>query len=201
MCRLEQQSFGPVTKGVVVLLLSSGALASCRGKQEGADAAPPPTLAGDAAKESERIKDELWRRALDGDPVDLARLADREGAGGLLEALEEGGPIGRAALAAMPWADDAEVAYLRLGEIVRQLDPTTTGPVVQAILRMASRPRRQAEPLDPSGMRSCGEALLALAERKSLAKEIRAPAISALRLLAERGAVSSAAIPADLDPK
>jgi hypothetical protein len=66
---------------------------------------------------------------------------------------------------------------------------------------MAARPRRQTEPLDPAGLRSCAEALLTLAEKKSLAKNVRAPAISALRLLAERVAVSAAAIPSDLDPK
>jgi hypothetical protein len=84
---------------------------------------------------------------------------------------------------------------------VRQLDPAASDPVVQAIIGMAARPRRQTEPLDPPGLRSCAEALLTLAERKSLPKRVRAPAISALRLLAERGAVSAATIPTDLDPK
>jgi hypothetical protein len=40
-----------------------------------------------------------------------------------------------------------------------------------------------------------------LAERKSVAKNVRAPAISALRLLAERGAINPSSIPTDLDPK
>lgn len=166
-----------------------------------ADASPPPSLGVEPAKESERAHDELWRRALDGDPVDLARLADREGAGGLLEGLEEGGAIGLTALAALPFADDADAAYQRLGEIVRQLDPAATGPVVRSIVDMAARPRRQTEPLDPAGLRSCADALARLAEQKSLARSVRAPAISALRLLAERGAVNAAAIPTDLDPK
>lgn len=191
----------PLRIAWAALLLWSASLASCRGKQEGADAAPPPSLSAQPAKESERTKDELWRRALEGDPIDLARLADREGAGGLLEGLEEGGPIGLAALAALPWAEDADAAYQRLGEIVRQLDPPATGPVIQAIVGMAARRRRQSEPIDPPGLRSCAEALLALVERKSLAKSVRAPAISALRLLVERGAVNAAAIPTDLDPK
>jgi hypothetical protein len=118
-----------------------------------------------------------------------------------LEGLEEGGPIGLVALAALPLADDADAAYQRLGEIVQQLDPAATGPVVQAIVDMAARPRQQTEPLDPPGLRACAEALLTLAERKSLPPSVRAPAISALRLLVERGAVSAAAIPTDLDPK
>jgi hypothetical protein len=198
---LGRRWFRPRWIASAVLVLWSGTFAGCRGKSEIADAAPPPSLGAQPAKESELAKDELWRRALDGDPADLARLADREGAGGLLEGLEEGGPIGLAALAALPWADDADAAYQRLGEIVRQLEPTAIGPVVQAIVDMAARPRRQTEPLDPPGLRSCAEALLTLAEKKSLAKSVRAPAISALRLLVERGAVSAASIPTDLDPK
>jgi len=185
----------------MLLLLWPGALAHCRSARESVDAAPPPSLSAQPAAESERTKEELWRRALDGDAIDLARLADREGAGGLLEGLEEGGAIGLAALAALPWAEDADAAYQRLGEIVRQLDPAATGPVLQAIIGMAARPRRQTEPLDPAGLRSCTEALVTLAERRSLAKTVRAPAISALRLLAERGAISAAVIPSDLDPK
>ena len=192
---------GPTGLRIAVLLLWSGLAIGCRGKQEMADAAPPPSLGAEPAKESERAQDDLWRRAREGDPVDLARLADREGAGGLLEGLEEGGAMGLTALAALPFADDADAAYHRLGEIVRQLDAAATGPVVRAIVDMAARPRRQTEPLDPAGLRSCADALVRLAEQKSLAKSVRAPAISALRLLAERGAVNAAAIPTDLDPK
>jgi hypothetical protein len=186
---------------ILAILLWSGALGACRTNQTATDAAPPPSLFAEPAKESERLKDDLWRRALERDPIDLARLADREGAGGLLEGLEEGGPVALTALGALPLAQDADVAFQRLGEIVRQVEPTTTAPVLQAIVDMAARPRRQTEPLDPPGLRSCAEALMALAERKSLAKSVRAPAISALRLLAERGAVTTSAIPTDLDPK
>jgi hypothetical protein len=104
-------------------------------------------------------------------------------------------------LAALPFAHDADAAYQRLGEIVRQLDPAAAGPVVETVAQMAARPRRQTEPLDPPGLRSCADALLGLVERKSLAKNVRAPAISALRMLAERGAVAASSIPTDLDPK
>ena len=183
-----------------VLFFSS--LVACRGKGESTtDAAPPPSLARETPKESERLKDDLWRRATEGDALDLARLADREGAGGLLEGLEEGGAVGLAALAALPYAADAEMAYQRLGEIVRQLDPKETVPVLAAIHQMAARPRRQQEPLDPPGLRSCADALMVVATQKSLAKNLRVPAISALRLLVDRGAVSMAAIPTDLDAR
>jgi len=165
------------------------------------DAAPAPSLFAKPVKESERSKDELWRRAADEDPMDLARLADREGAGGLLDGLEEGGPLGLVALKALPFADDAEAAYQRLGEIVGQMDPGESPPVVAAVQAIALRPRRQVEPVDPPGARSCALALLVIAEKKSLPNNVRAQAITALRLLAERGAVDAGAIPADLDAR
>ncbi|HKQ68371.1 MAG TPA: hypothetical protein VJT73_03490 [Polyangiaceae bacterium] len=158
-------------------------------------------MTAQSAHESERAKDDLWRRAIAGDPVDLARLADREGAGGLLEGLEEGGAVGLASLGALPFADDAELALQRLGEIARQIAPGESGPVVRAVLEIAAKPRRQVEPIDPPGFRSCTDALLELARKTSAASSARAPAISALRLLAERGGVDLGAIPTDLDAK
>ena len=147
------------------------------------------------------MKDDLWRRAMDGDPADLGRLADREGVAGLLEGLEEGGPIARIALAALPFADDAEAAYRRLGEILGQIEPSESAPFVSAISGIARRPLRQREPVDPPGARSCAAALLVFARRMSLPRDLRAQAISTLRLLAERHAADPAAIPTDLDPK
>jgi len=120
---------------------------------------------------------------------------------GLLEGLEEGGPLGLVALDALPLADDAEAAYQRLGEIVAQIEPGESGPIVGAIARIALRPRRQTEPVDPPGVRSCAKALLALTRKKALSRAIRAPAISALRLLAERGGADPSAIPDDLDAR
>jgi hypothetical protein len=177
-------------------------LASCRGSNKDTlDAAPPPSLNSKSDKESERAKDDLWHRAADGDAIDLARLADREGAGGLLEGLEEGGAIGRTALEALPFASDSEAALQRLGEILRQIDPGESGPIVRTITGIVLRPRRQTEPVDPPGLRSCAMALLDLAQKTSLAKGVRAPAISALRLLSERNALDAGMIPTDLDAK
>ena len=175
---------------------------SCRSKvrdTEGASRAPD--LAASATKESERAKDDLWRRASGDDPVDLARLADREGVAGLLEGLEEGGAIGLVALAALPFADDAEGALQRLGEIARQIDPSQSGPVLVAVTAITARPRRPTEPVDAPGLRSCGEAVLTIARNDVVAKPVRARAVTALRLLAERGAVDPKTIPADTDAR
>jgi hypothetical protein len=176
-------------------------LAGChRGRAEASDAAPPPALASNAVPStSVRLSDELWSRAASGDPVDLARLADREGAGGLLEGLEEGGAVSLTALLALPFADDGELAYGRLAEIMRQLEPAAAQPVISAVRALAQTPRRQTEPLDPAGMRACGDALLSIARDTQLAAKLRAPAISAARLLVERHAVDAQAIPRDLD--
>ncbi|HEY3594135.1 MAG TPA: hypothetical protein VGL13_09675 [Polyangiaceae bacterium] len=146
------------------------------------------------------MKDDLWKRAVDGDPADLGRLADREGAMGLLDALDEKGVISNAALSALPYADDAETSYALLGGMLSQAG-TESAPLVEAIAALARRPMLQREAMDPPGLRSCGSALVAFARRTDLSKDLRAPAITALRLLALRHGVDPAAIPTDLDPK
>lgn len=191
----------PLRRAVAVAVIVLGA--ACCKKARPAGIAPPPSLRPDASisPTSERGKDDLWQRATGGDESDLARLADREGAKGLLDGLEEGGAIGVAALDALPLADDAEAAYERLGEIARHIDRRQAGPVVKAIYAIAAKPARQVEPVDPAGTKSCALALLDLANDTSLAAGLRAPAISALRLLATKNAVDPALIPSDLDPK
>src|SRR5882724_8956553 len=176
--------------------------ASCRSKAPGDASQPrPPDLGGRAAIESERAKDDLWRRAASDDPIDLARLADREGAAGLLLGLDEGGALGLVALAALPFADDAETALDRLGEIAGQMEPAKSGPVIAAVVAIAALPRRPVEPADPPGLRACGQALLAIARNDGVASPLRAKTVTALRLLSERGAVDPKAIPTDLDPR
>jgi len=136
-----------------------------------------------------------------GDPIDLASLADREGASGLLAGVEQGGEAGVTALHALPHADDAELALRRLGEIALQVDGKTQRDVVDAIHGIASRPVRQAEVIDATGARACADALLDIARRSGVPKETRAVAVSALRSLAERMVVDPARIPTDLDPR
>jgi hypothetical protein len=173
---------------------------ACHGSSGTAGDAAPPHF-GPSSAESARTKDDLWHRASDGDASDLGRLADREGAAGLLEGLEEGGTIGQTALLALPFADDAEASYARLGEILSHIDSGESAPFIAAIGEIARRPSRQREVVDPPGLRACAQTLLVFAQRTALSRELRAPAISALRLLAERHGVDRGAIPTDLDPK
>lgn len=146
------------------------------------------------------VIDELWNRAMGGDPLELARLADREGAAGLMDGVEQGGDVGRASLLALPYAGDAELAFRRLGEIALQTDGAMQHEVVDVIGQIAARPATQTEVLDADGARACGGALLELARSSRFRKDTRAKAVSALRRMAERLVVDPKQIPTELDP-
>jgi hypothetical protein len=182
----------------LVLMVSAGSACKKRSAALAADAAGPPSFTRPAAVDAAFEIDALWSRASGADPIDLATLADREGARGLLAGVEAGGEPGVTALHALPYADDAELGLRRLAEIGLQTDGDTQRDVVDTVLRIAIRPAPD-EPLDPEGVRSCGAALLDIARRGSVDRDTRALAVSALRLLAERQAVDPAQIPTDLD--
>jgi hypothetical protein len=131
-------------------------------------------------------EDPLWQRALGGDPLDLARLAQREGAAGLLEAAQAGGKVGLAALAALPLSDDAELALTWLCTVAERVPPDRTRPLLEAIRGILAQPERQAERLDGAGRDRCGPALEAL-EKRAEPAEARDLAASARAVLnAER---------------
>lgn len=187
--------------GGSLILLSLLALSACKKSDAALEGlAPPPVLDESVVPESERARDEFWQRASSGDFIELTRLAEREGAAGLLEGLEEGGVVGLTALLALPHVEDAELAYRRLGEIILQLDAKKAAPVVEAALAMAQRPWAHRELLDPPGKKYCAEALLELTKKRRAPSEVKAAAISALRLLAERNLVSLGEIPEEADP-
>lgn len=171
-----------------VLLLS---LASCRGCEKKpsaqwlADAAPLPSFDESAPVASAFATDALWTRALQKDPIDLAALADREGASGLLEAMEQGGPVGLASMQALPLAEDAELAYRRLAQIALQADDEARLLAIDVIYQIANRPLLTRESLDPEGVKLAAQALRELARSGDSNKE-RALATSALRMLSDR---------------
>lgn len=150
---------------------------------------------------SPRVSDPRWLAARDEDPAEWMRLAAAEGAAGLLVGFEDGGETAATALRALPYADDAETALGRLGQAALVAPPTQLGAVLEAILAIAGQPRRSREALDPEGARACGEALISLAARASVARDERATAVSAARALAEKGDADPRRIPGDLDPK
>jgi hypothetical protein len=141
----------------------------------------------------------LWILAASDDAAEKARLAIAVGAAELLDGVAEGGDVAATALASLPFADDAEIALGKLGELLRAPAPPH-GSVLASILGIADQPARSREPLDPEGARRCGEALLTFASDTKLPREERAIALSAARALGEKGYVDRAKIPADLDP-
>lgn len=185
-----------------------GALGCSPGSRTGE---PPPAASPGAASSasappvakppSPRLSDPLWIRARDEDPLERARLAEAFGAAELLLALDDGGQVAETALAALPFADDADIALGPLGLRALQAAPSELSPLLETILAVAGKPARPREPLDPEGARACAEAMLAIASRTSLAREPRALAVSAARALAEKGVIfDRSRIPSDLDP-
>ncbi len=159
--------------------------------------APPPPS-------SPRLHDPRWLAARDEDPLEKARLAEAVGAAELLAGVGDGGDTAETALAALPFADDAEIALGPLADRIATPDAsgaTSRRRILATILAIAGQPRRQREPLDLEGGRRCGQVLLRLAADASLPREERALAVSAARALAERRYVDPARIPSDLDPK
>ncbi|XYH92337.1 thiamine biosynthesis protein [Sorangium sp. So ce1128] len=186
-------------------LFLSAPLACRRERAPGASAAPPSSTAAPASAAprppSPRLTDPRWRRAAGDDPLECARLAEAEGASGLLAGLEDGGDIAVAALRALPYADDADLALGPLAERARAAPLPSLPPLLDALLGIAGRPPRPREPLDPDGARTAAAVLVELSGRRDVPAEQRAVAISAARALADKGLVDPRLIPGDLDPE
>lgn len=161
-----------------------------------AASAPTANTAGLAGPHAAR-----WREAL-ADPDDellLARLADAEGASGLLDALDSEAPVAAVALAAMPRAPDAELAAGPLAARLPAARGADLDRVLGAIEGVVQRPRTQTERLDLPGWRGCYEALVALARREDVPAATRARAVSAARSLQERVPPPYLPLPATFD--
>ncbi|AUX43785.1 thiamine biosynthesis protein [Sorangium cellulosum] len=179
-------------------------LACRRESATGASSSPPsavPALSAAPRPPSPRLTDPRWRRAAGDDPLEHARLAEAEGASGLLAALDDGGEIALAALRALPYADDADLALAPLAARARAAPAASLAPLLDALLGIAGRPPRPREPLDPDGTRAAAAILLELSHRRDLPAELRAVAISASRALADKGLLDPRGIPSDLDPE
>ncbi len=129
--------------------------------------------------------DSLWQRASHGDAIDLARLAEREGAAGLLAALDGGGAPGRAALLALPYAPDAQLAAGRLCQLSTRVDASSRSLVLIALHGVLSRPP-PGERLDAAGLARCRIELTHLEQRVDLSGSDRDRTEAARALLAEQ---------------
>lgn len=176
----------------------------CKPDPKPGDAPPPPAnLMPDAAVgvDSAVAERSNWKAALANpdDALELGRLAEAEGASGLLVGLEEGGAAGHVALLALPHADDAEHAMGRLAEIVEQTPPETMLLVLDAMEGITLRPQTQTEPRDPMGVHRAFDALVRVAAKKDNPANVRARAVSVARLMASRRPYDPSVLPTEFD--
>jgi hypothetical protein len=139
------------------------------GESTGVIAPPPRFEPGGSTRATALEADPLWQRAARGDVIDLTHLADREGAAGLLAGAELGGSIGLTALAALPHAEDAEIALGPLCGLAERMPPGQAGPVLSAVEGILRRPVRPTERLDAEGLLACRAGLPRLETSAKLA--------------------------------
>jgi hypothetical protein len=132
---------------------------------------------------------------VEGDADDLARLARYVGEEGLIAGATASRR--RAALRALAFTDLTALPFLAdAAALPSDADATDA---LDSILTLLDAPRRATDPEDALELRSGTSALLALAKDKTKSPARRALAVNALRLLADRGLVPAADVPADLD--
>jgi hypothetical protein len=153
----------------------------------------------------------LWTQAAGGEAGDLARLADREGASGLVERAQAEPSLLMTAVRAMAFAPEpgAFVGLPLLADVARGPDEAAAEAAIESAIDLAARPRRAIDPEDAAELKTGCDTLLALATDATGASGLhlapaalrarRVGAIRALRMLADRGCVAAAAIPTDLD--
>jgi hypothetical protein len=154
----------------------SGASARAAGANE-----PAFELSSDAPWPPEYAGDPLWTRAAAGDDFDRARLARREGAAGLLDAVGRGGRLGRVALASLEHASDRRAGRGVLCALIARADAPSLGALSSALLDVVVNAPASEESLDPAADARCPAILEALAQRAdaSPAEQDRAAAVIA----------------------
>lgn len=136
----------------------------------GLDASGVPDLEpGPARTPTPLADDPLWQRAARGDAIDLQRLADREGAVGLIAAVEIGRSLGLTALAALPYAEDGELALGRLCELAPRVEGSGRRALLVAIRGVIGAMSPDRERLAAEDLKPCAEALARLARDFRLA--------------------------------
>jgi hypothetical protein len=142
-----------------------------------------------------------WASAKDGEPEEQMRLADAIACEGLRQRAQEGDATTRAvALRAMRYCRDfGELPWL--AQVAAGDDDGEARLALEAIGELAARPRRATDPEDALELHEGCAGLLALAHATKKPRERRVLAVSALRMLAERGCVARTEIPAELDAR
>lgn len=148
--------------------------------------------------------EDLWAsaKASDYEADDLARLADREGAGGLVEGVKADPSRRRAAVLALAFTgDDGFVGLPYLAEVAATGDEADARAAVESADRLAARPRRAVDPEDAPELRAGCDRMLVVAKDPARPRAVRVGAVRALKMLEDRGCVRDGDLPAELNTK
>jgi hypothetical protein len=153
----------------------------------------------DDAEVMDERETQAWADADGGEPQELMRLTNLVGCETLRERAAD--PTRRAiAVRAMAYCSDfSELPWL--ADVASGGGDDDAIAALTAVVDQAARPRRATDPEDAEELHAGCGALLALARAVDRPKLRRVLAIRALRMLADRGCVARADIPADLDSK
>lgn len=167
----------------------------------GSDAARPVEAGADedAGGPMDAREMDAWGRALDGGDDDDVRLADLVGCVGLRERAQDP-RLRRIAIRAMGQCQDfSELPWL--ADLGAHAPDAEAIAALDAIVAQAARVRRATDPEDADELHEGCGMLLGLAKTATQPAARRVRAIRSLRMLADRGCVKRADIPADLDAR
>ena len=181
----------------LVIFLVLGA--ACRKGATPSDAGPAASIS--PAKPSVVVEssspEQAWVDARGGDPLELARLANLEGVHRLGEVAGDDKASAEdrdTAIRALAFTPDATPALEVLTKLVADPLVERSTLALQTIARVAPK-RAPIEELEPGAWRTCAEGILAAL--KTIQGSVRRDlAITALRAIADRGAVNPESIPA-----
>jgi hypothetical protein len=127
------------------------------------------------------------------------RLAQSEGSVGLEEGASDSARRATA-IHAMAFVEGAE-ALPWLANVATAGADAEASAALESVATVAARVRSGADPEDALELREGCDKLLALAKDDKAARARRVAAVSALRMLSERGCVDKSAIPVDVDAR
>ena len=162
---------------------------------------PPPTADTLVPQPAEKYAsrppevEELWNRALSMDQDDLARLAGREGATGLVERAGEPARKKTAILALAYVASMEGLPFL--AEVAANGSEEEAAMALSSAAAFVARPRRAEDAEDALEVRVGCDRLLGLVANQGRERRRRARALRVIRMLAERGCQRN--FPAELD--
>ncbi|WP_394850141.1 hypothetical protein LZC95_22120 [Pendulispora brunnea] len=151
---------------------------STPGAVDGAAPAPP-------GASSEQL-DAQWARAREGEADELARLARKEGALGLVERGSANAEWRETALRALAYADGwAGLPWL--ADVGAGTNEKEAALALESASALAARPRRAVDPEDALELRAGCDKLSALAAQGQRPKAVTQAAVRTLRMLADYG--------------